>query len=69
MAYANITYSSNLRRAVFVGITAGVLVIANGVRAFIVMAVASATEMQVLGGGDRIVIGMFLFAVVFIALI
>ena len=69
LAYAYITYSSNLKRTVFVGITAIVLVIANGVRAFIVMAVASATEMQVLGGEDHIVFGMFLFAVVFIALI
>jgi EpsI family protein len=69
LAYAYVTYSSTRKRALFVGIAAVVLVIANGVRAFIVMAVASATEMKVLGGEDHILFGMFLFALVFIALI
>lgn len=69
LAFAYVTYSSNVRRLIFVGIAAIVLVVVNGVRAFIVMTVASATDMRILGGADHVVFGMVLFAVVFVAMI
>ncbi len=69
LAFAYIAYSGNAKRTLFVGIAAIVLVITNGVRAFIVMTIASATDMRVLGGSDHVVFGMVLFGVVFFAII
>jgi len=69
ISFAYVTYSGNGKRLFLVGIAAIVLVIANGVRAFIVMSVASATDMKILGGQDHVIFGMFLFAVVIIAMI
>ena len=69
LAYAYVTYSNNAKRMLFVGIGAIVIVFMNGVRAFIVMYVASATDMKVLGGQDHVMFGMVLFAMVFIVLI
>ena len=40
----------------------------NGLRAFIVMAVASATDMRVLAGKDHVIFGWALFLLVMIAL-
>ena len=69
LAYVYMTYSRILPRLIFVAVAAIVLVVANGVRAFIVMAVASATEMRVFGGADHVVFGMILFVVFFVAMI
>ena len=69
LAYAYVTYTSNAKRLLFIAIVSVVLVIANGVRAFIVMAVASATNMRILGGEDHLVFGTILFAVLFIAMV
>ena len=69
LAYSYVSYSSNLKRALFVGIVAIVLVVTNGVRAFIVMSVASATEMEVLGGRDHVTFGTVLFTIVFLAMV
>lgn len=69
LAFSYVTYSSNLKRLLFIGVVAVVVVITNGVRAFIVMSVASATEMKILGGSDHVIFGMVLFAVAFIAMI
>lgn len=69
LAYSYVTYSSNAKRLLFIGIIAIVLVITNGVRAFIVMSIASATDMRVLGGYDHVIFGMVLFALVFVAMI
>lgn len=69
MAYAYLTYSALWKRVLFVAIAGVTMVVANGVRAFIVMCVASATDMQVLGGKDHVYFGMFLFAAVFAGLI
>ncbi|MEX2496041.1 MAG: exosortase A [Woeseia sp.] len=68
-AYAYVTYTSNRKRALFVAIAAVMLVVANGVRAFIVMYVASATDMRIFGGPDHVWFGMGLFAVVFLAIV
>jgi len=64
LLFGYLTYSRPLKRAVLVGITALVLVIANGVRAYIVMAVASATHMQYLSGRDHVYFGWLLFGIV-----
>lgn len=69
LAFAYVTYRSVGKRTLFVAIAAAVLVLANGVRAFIVMYVASATEMRVFAGPDHVYFGMVLFVVVFLALI
>ena len=69
LAYAYVTYTRNGKRVLFVGIVAIVLVITNGVRAFIVMYVASATDMQVFAGKDHVYFGMVLFAIAFLAMI
>ncbi|HVY80445.1 MAG TPA: exosortase A [Steroidobacteraceae bacterium] len=56
-------------RLIFVGIAAVAFVLANGVRAFIVMAVASATHMKYLAGHDHVTFGMILFAVLLFGLL
>ena len=56
------------RRAVYVSIVAAAFVLTNGLRAFIVMAVASATDMRVLAGKDHVIFGWALFLLVMIAL-
>lgn len=67
LAFAYLSWSSVRKRLVFVLLAAVTMVIANGVRAFIVMYVASATHMQVLK--DHRLFGMVLFIAVFIGLI
>jgi exosortase A len=69
LAYAYLTYSGMAKRVLFVAIAAVAMVVANGIRAFIVMVVASATDMQVFAGKDHVYFGMVLFAAVFAALI
>jgi exosortase len=56
-------------RLIFAGIAAVAFVIANGIRAFIVMAVASATHMKYLAGHDHVTFGMILFAVLLFGLL
>jgi exosortase A len=58
------TYQSNLKRFAFVAATAMAMIVANGVRAYIVMWVASASDMQYLAGRDHVYFGWVLFAVV-----
>lgn len=48
-------------RVIFVAATAAVFIIGNGVRAFVVMIVASATEMRYFAGRDHVIFGMFFF--------
>jgi EpsI family protein len=50
-------------RAIFVAVTAAVFVLGNGLRAFIVMAVASASGMRYLAGHDHVIFGTVLFGV------
>jgi exosortase len=64
LLYAYLTFSSNVKRVLFVAGTACILIVANGVRAFIVMYVASATNMQYLGGRDHVWFGWVLFGAV-----
>lgn len=66
--FAYLTYRSNLKRGVFVGAAALSLILANGLRAFVVMYVASASEMRYLAGRDHVWFGWVLFGVVVIGL-
>jgi exosortase A len=68
LLFAYLTYRSPRRRALFVAITAVSLILVNGVRAFIVMLVASATDLRWFAGEDHIYFGWVLFAVVIGAL-
>jgi len=65
-AYWN--YRSYTKRVVFVVSLAGAFIIANGIRAFIVMYVASATDMRVFAGRDHVIFGQVLFAALALAL-
>jgi exosortase A len=69
LAFSYVTYTNVYKRLLFIGLVAIAVVITNGVRAFIVMYVASATDMKILGGEDHIVFGTVMFAAVFVALI
>jgi len=64
LLFGYLTFTSPLKRIAIVAFTAATLVITNGVRAFIVMAVASGTDMQYLGGRDHIYFGWLLFGIV-----
>jgi len=63
LLFAYLTYSKIWKRAAFVVIAAVSLIAINGFRAFVVMLVASATNMRVFAGRDHIYFGWFLFAV------
>jgi exosortase A len=69
LAYAYLAYSGIAKRVFFVTVAAATMVVANGIRAFIVMVIASATDMQVFAGRDHVYFGMVLFATVFAGLI
>lgn len=69
LAYAYLSYTGFAKRVMFVALVSVTMVVTNGVRAFLVMCVASGTEMQVFAGKDHVWFGMFLFAAVFAGLI
>ncbi len=62
--FGYLRYRSVYKRIVLVAATALAMIITNGVRAYIVMAVASATNMQYLGGRDHVYFGWVLFGLV-----
>lgn len=61
--FSHWSFRSARARMIFVALTAVVFVLGNGLRAFIVMAVASASHMRYLGGYDHVVFGTVLFGV------
>jgi exosortase A len=67
--FAYLSYRSLWKGAVFVIATAMILIVVNGVRAFIVMWVASATDLRVLAGRDHVYFGWVLFALAMSALL
>jgi EpsI family protein len=69
LVFSYVTYASNVKRLFFVIFVSVTVVIANGVRAFIVMSVESATDMKVFGGYDHVIFGMVMFAAAFVVLI
>ncbi|MEO1201368.1 MAG: exosortase A [Pseudomonadota bacterium] len=62
-------FMSPLRRLLFVAVAGIILVFANGLRAFLVMQIASATELEYMGGRDHVVFGWVLFAIIIFALL
>ncbi len=60
-AYWN--YNSLRKRVIFVTAVALSFIVANGIRAFIVMYIASATDMSIFAGRDHIIFGQILFIV------
>lgn len=64
LLFGYLTYTQQKKRILLVAVTAITLVIANGVRAYIVMAVASASDMKYLGGRDHIYFGWLMFGIV-----
>jgi len=60
--YAYVTFAGARKRIAFVGFVMVVLVVANSVRAFLVMAIASATKLRWMAGQDHVYFGWILFA-------
>jgi EpsI family protein len=68
LLFAYLTYRSNLKRVAFIVAVAATMVLGNGVRAFVVMIVASATNMRVLAGRDHVFFGWLLFSLILFGL-
>ena len=69
LLFGYLSFQSSSKRILFVVVTGILMIGANIVRAFIVMFVASATEMRVFAGRDHVYFGWFLFAVLIIGLL
>jgi len=67
--FAYFSYRTNLKRALFVAVAAATMVVGNGVRAFVVMLVASASDMRLLAGRDHVFFGWLLFGLIVFALL
>jgi exosortase A len=63
LLFSYLTFRSSSKRALFVAFAAVSLIAVNGLRAFIVMYVASATDLRWLAGTDHIYFGWILFAI------
>lgn len=68
LLFGYLTYRYYAKRAVFVAIAAVSMVLLNGIRAFVVMFVASATRMRVFAGRDHVYFGWLLFAAAVVAM-
>ena len=64
LLFGYLTYTQQKKRILLVVVTAITMVITNGFRAYIVMAVASASDMKYLGGRDHIYFGWLMFGIV-----
>jgi EpsI family protein len=64
LLFSYLSFQSTLKRLAFVFLTGVSLIIANGIRAYLIMAIASTTEFQYLGGRDHIYFGWALFGIV-----
>ncbi|MGQ0834934.1 MAG: exosortase A [Gammaproteobacteria bacterium] len=61
LLFASWAYRRTLHRVVFVAVTVGVFIVGNGLRAFIVMIVASGSDLRYFAGQDHVVFGNVLF--------
>ena len=64
LLFSYFTFRRASARVAFVAVTDLALILVNGVRAFVVMWVASATQMRVFAGNDHVVFGWVLFGCV-----
>jgi exosortase A len=64
LLFSYLTYRGALKRTVFVVVAAATFIFANAVRAFVVMLIASATQMRYFAGRDHIYFGWLLFGVI-----
>ena len=65
--YAYLTYTDWRKRIAFVAVTVAVLIVANGIRAYLTVAIAHWSDMRYGTGYDHIVFGRVLFLVVILA--
>lgn len=69
LLFAYLSYTSNRKRAIFVAATIVSFIVANGIRATIVMFIASATDQTWFVGDDHLLFGIVLFALLMAALL
>jgi exosortase A len=62
--YAYLTYRSNLRRALFIGVSVVVPVVANGLRAYMIVMIGHLSSMKLATGVDHIIYGWLFFGLV-----
>jgi exosortase A len=62
--YAYLTYRSTLRRALFIGLSVIVPVIANGLRAYMIVMIGHLSGMELATGVDHIIYGWLFFGLV-----
>jgi exosortase A len=62
--YAYLTYRSTLRRAVFIGMSIVVPVIANGLRAYMIVMIGHSSNMELATGVDHLIYGWIFFGLV-----
>ena len=62
--YAYLTYRSNLRRAVFIGLSIVVPIVANGLRAYMIVMIGHYSSMEYATGVDHLVYGWLFFGLI-----
>lgn len=62
--YAYLTYRSNLRRALFIGLSVIVPIIANGLRAYMIVMIGHLSGMELATGVDHLIYGWLFFGIV-----
>ena len=62
--YAYLTYQSNLRRGVFIAMSIVVPVIANGLRAYMIVMIGHTSNMELATGVDHLIYGWIFFGIV-----
>ena len=62
--FGHLNFSGWKKTVLLLIVSSAILILTNGARAYIVMAVASATDMQYLGGRDHVYFGWVLFGLV-----
>ncbi|MDB5748636.1 MAG: exosortase [Massilia sp.] len=62
--YAYLTYRSNLRRALFIGLSVIVPIVANGLRAYMIVMIGHLSGMELATGVDHLIYGWLFFGLV-----
>ena len=62
--YAYLTYRSNVRRALFIGLSVIVPIIANGLRAYMIVMIGHLSGMELATGVDHLIYGWLFFGIV-----